>query len=42
MQGTGTYTQGNDYSFANTGANFNEQTKMTGYVSGKLLWGTAP
>jgi hypothetical protein len=42
MHGTGNYTQTNDYSFENTGANFMDDMKLTGYVSGKLIWGTAP
>jgi hypothetical protein len=42
MQGSGTYNQNNDYSFQNTGANFLDDMKLTGYASGKLIWGTAP
>jgi cellulose 1,4-beta-cellobiosidase len=42
MEGTGTYNQTNDYSFASTGANFIDAPHITAYVSGKLAWGTAP
>jgi endoglucanase len=42
MQGTGNYNQTNDYSFSNTGAVFMEDMHLTGYVSGKLLWGALP
>ncbi|HEX4406057.1 MAG TPA: cellulose binding domain-containing protein, partial [Polyangia bacterium] len=39
---TGMYTQTNDYSFTNSGANFLDETNVTGYIAGKLVWGTAP
>ncbi|HVU52919.1 MAG TPA: cellulose binding domain-containing protein, partial [Polyangia bacterium] len=42
MHGTGMYNQANDYSFSDTGANFDDDPHITGYVSGKLTWGTAP
>jgi hypothetical protein len=42
FNGTGPYTQTNDYSFSNTGANFLDAMHITAYVSGKLLWGTPP
>jgi hypothetical protein len=42
MHGSGNYNQTNDYSFDNTGANFADEMHITGYVSGKLLWGAAP
>jgi cellulose 1,4-beta-cellobiosidase len=42
MHGSGNYNQMNDYSFDNTGANFADEMHITGYVSGKLVWGTAP
>ena len=42
MHGSGTYNQTNDYSFSDTGANFLDEMHLTGYVSGKLIWGTAP
>jgi cellulose 1,4-beta-cellobiosidase len=42
MHGSGTYTQTNDYSFSNTGAVFTDEMHITGYVSGKLIWGAAP
>jgi hypothetical protein len=42
MQGTGMYTQTNDYSFSNTGAVFTDEMHLGGYVSGKLIWGMAP
>jgi Cellulose binding domain len=42
LQGTGTYTQTNDYSFSDTGANYPEDMTLTGYVSGKLVWGNLP
>jgi hypothetical protein len=40
--GTGMYNQTNDYSFSDTGSNFTDDTHLTGYVGGKLMWGTAP
>jgi hypothetical protein len=32
----------NDYSFDNTGAVFTDEMHITGYLGGKLVWGTAP
>jgi endoglucanase len=40
--GTGMYNQTNDYSFSDSGANFTDDTHLTGYFAGKLMWGTAP
>ena len=42
LHGSGTYNQANDYSFLDTGAYFLEDMHITGYVSGKLVWGAAP
>ncbi len=42
MHGSGNYNQTNDYSFDNTGANYLDEMHITGYVSGKLIWGAAP
>jgi hypothetical protein len=42
MHGTGNYTQTNDYSFSNTGANFLDEMHITGYIAGRLVWGAAP
>jgi endoglucanase len=42
MHGSGTYDQTNDYSFDDTGAVFIDETRITGYLSGKLAWGSAP
>jgi hypothetical protein len=42
LHGTGAYMQANDYSFLDSGANFVDRPQLTGYVSGRLLWGTAP
>jgi hypothetical protein len=42
MRGMNTYVQNNDYSFMSTGANTVDHPKITGYVSGKLLWGAPP
>jgi aryl-phospho-beta-D-glucosidase BglC (GH1 family) len=36
------YTQTNDYSFNSTGTAYADWTKVTGYVSGALQWGTEP
>jgi hypothetical protein len=36
------YTQTNDYSFNSTGTTYVDWTKVTGYVSGALQWGTEP
>jgi uncharacterized protein (DUF362 family) len=36
------YTQTDDYSFNSTGATFVDWTKVTGYVSDSLQWGTEP
>jgi hypothetical protein len=36
------YTQSNDYSFNSTATTFVDWTKVTGYVSGSLQWGTEP
>jgi archaellin len=36
------YTQTNDYSFNSTGTAYVDWTKVTGYVSGSLQWGTEP
>jgi hypothetical protein len=42
VHGTGMFGQANDYSFYNSGSTFYERMQLTGYVSGKLLWGIAP
>jgi hypothetical protein len=43
MHGTGSYDQTNDYSYdPTTGANFTDEMNITGYVSGRLIWGTPP
>ena len=39
---TGTYNQANDYSFSDTGANFVDDMRLTGYESGQLVWGQPP
>jgi aryl-phospho-beta-D-glucosidase BglC (GH1 family) len=36
------YTQTNDYSFNSSATTFVDWTKVTGYVSGTLQWGTEP
>lgn len=36
------YTQNNDYSFNPNATNYMDWTKVTGYVSGVLQWGTEP
>jgi len=36
------YTQTDDYSFNSTGTTYADWTKVTGYVSGALAWGTEP
>ena len=36
------YTQTDDYSFNSTGTSYADWTKVTGYVSGALAWGTEP
>jgi mannan endo-1,4-beta-mannosidase len=36
------YTQTNDYSFNSAAATFIDWTKVTGYISGALQWGTEP
>jgi glucuronoarabinoxylan endo-1,4-beta-xylanase len=36
------YTQSNDYSFNSTATSYGDWTKVTGYVSGALQWGTEP
>jgi aryl-phospho-beta-D-glucosidase BglC (GH1 family) len=36
------YTQSNDYSYNSTGTAYADWTKITGYVSGALQWGTEP
>lgn len=42
LGGTGNLNQTNDYSFADTGAVFTPEMHVTGYISGKLVWGVAP
>jgi len=42
MHGSGNLNQTNDYSFDNTGAVFSDEMHITGYISGKLVWGTPP
>jgi hypothetical protein len=42
MKGNTAMTQTDDYSFLNTGANFIDRQEITGYVSGRLIWGMAP
>ncbi len=36
------YTQTDDYSFNSSGTTYGDWTKVTGYVSGALQWGTEP
>lgn len=36
------YTQTNDYSFNSVGTSYMDWTKVTGYISGTLVWGTEP
>jgi hypothetical protein len=36
------YTQTNDYSFNSTATSYVDWTKVTGYISGALQWGTEP
>jgi endoglucanase len=36
------YTQSNDYSFNSSASSYVDWTKVTGYVSGALQWGTEP
>jgi hypothetical protein len=36
------YTQTDDYSFNSTATTFVDWSKVTGYVSGSLQWGTEP
>jgi glucuronoarabinoxylan endo-1,4-beta-xylanase len=36
------YTQSNDYSFNSSASSYVDWTKVTGYVSGALTWGTEP
>ena len=36
------YTQTDDYSFNSSATTFVDWTKVTGYVSGSLAWGTEP
>lgn len=40
-QAGGTFTQGSDYSFLNT-SSFKDNTTVTVYVAGQLVWGTEP
>jgi cellulose 1,4-beta-cellobiosidase len=42
MRGSGAMNQTNDFSFLNTGAVYTDQPDITGYVSGKLIWGAPP
>jgi alpha-galactosidase len=36
------YTQSNDYSFNSSASSYVDWTKVSGYVSGALVWGTEP
>ena len=36
------YNQANDYSFNGSTTSFADSTKVTVYLSGKLVWGTEP
>jgi hypothetical protein len=42
IHGSGNYDQATDYSFSDTGANFVDGLRITGYLYGNLVWGTPP